>query len=277
MVMVNYMNRKISIQRLGIALIIFLLCSTAIVCAATDTYEYTFRKALHIVFVEDGRGLELLKGFRNVAVFSLIIIILGLFFAFLEFLCMYMGNRVITGILVEINRIVFLLPEMISILIIYYGVFGGDPKYGLIGAGIAFVVFFGTWMAPIFYDIINDISIGEKEAAYTMGYSKWQALFKIYIPQSLSKMIASLEGNVIIIIKTTALIEIVNVETVESVANAIRENTHVQIWPYAVSGMTYIILAGSLAWLVRFLSRKLAKLDNDPDKVRNRILKGRIK
>lgn len=271
------MNRKICIKRLGIALTTLMLCSTSMVCAATDIHKHTFRDAFYTVFVEDGRGFELLRGFRNVVVFSIIIIILGLCFAFIEFLCMYMGNRVISVILVEINRIIFLWPEMISILFIYYGVFGGDSKYGLISAGIAFVIFFGTWMAPIFYDIINNVSIGEKEAAYTMGYSKLQALFKIYIPQSLSKMIASLEGNIIIIIKTTALIEIVDVMTVESVANAIRENTHIQILSYAVSGMAYLIFAGSLAWLVRFLSRKLSKLDNNPEKVNNRILKGRIK
>jgi len=99
---------------------------------------------------------------------------------------------------------------------------------------------------------LNALQAGQYEAALTQGFSPWQALRLILLPQVLRNVLPSLVGIFIGLLKDTSLAFIVNVPELTTVAGQV--NSRVQIYPAAIFifvGVVYYLLCSGLGVLAR--------------------------
>lgn len=105
---------------------------------------------------------------------------------------------------------------------------------------------------------LRALPLGQYEAAQTQGFSPWQALRLILLPQALRNVLPSLVGIFIGLLKDTSLAFIVNVPELTTVAGQV--NSRVQIYPAAIFifvGVVYYLLCSGIGVMARSWQRRV--------------------
>ncbi|WP_227317672.1 amino acid ABC transporter permease [Cedecea davisae] len=98
---------------------------------------------------------------------------------------------------------------------------------------------------------LESLAKGQSEAAVAGGFTPWQSLRLVLLPQALRNALPSFAGLFISLIKDTSLAFIVNVPELTTVAGQV--NSRVQIYPAAIfifTGLVYYLLCSALAWRI---------------------------
>lgn len=104
---------------------------------------------------------------------------------------------------------------------------------------------------------LNALTKGQNEAAIAGGFTPWQTLRLVLLPQALRNALPSFAGLFISLIKDTSLAFIVNVPELTTVAGQV--NSRVQIYPAAIfifTGLVYYLLCSTLAWRIHRWQRQ---------------------
>ena len=147
-------------------------------------------------------------------------------------------------------------PALIQLFILYFG----GPQIGIqldafeagvIGLGVNA----GAYMTETIRGAIIAIDKGQREAARTLGLSKWQAMYKVILPQSARLMIRPLGVNINALIKATALVAAISVVELTYTAQRYIGSTYKPFEMFLLAGILYMIIiyvAGrGIAWLDR--------------------------
>ena len=134
-------------------------------------------------------------------------------------------------------------PMMLQIIFIYFA-----PYYlfkvtydRFIAIVIAFVVNYAAYFAEIFRSGILSIPKGQKEAAFTLGFSKVQTFFIILLPQIVKRILPAMSNEVISLIKTTSLAQIIGITEIFALAQK-QASYQFSILPLCVAGLIYLVL-----------------------------------
>ena len=149
-------------------------------------------------------------------------------------------------------------PMILQIIVVYfcpYYMFGisYDRSVAII---IAFVVNYAAYFSEIFRSGINSIPDGQKEAAYTLGFNKVQTFFLIILPQVVKIILPSMSNEVISLLKTTSLAQIIGVTEMFSLAQK-QASYNFSIVPLVLAGGYYLILVFFVSILFNKCEKKL--------------------
>ena len=149
-------------------------------------------------------------------------------------------------------------PIMLQIIVVYfcpYYMFGisYDRFLAII---IAFVVNYAAYFSEIFRSGINSIPEGQKEAAYTLGFNKVQTFFLIILPQVIKVILPSMSNEVISLLKTTSLAQIIGVTEMFALAQK-QASYNFSIIPLILAGGYYLILVFFVSILFNKVEKKL--------------------
>ncbi|MBA4790288.1 MAG: amino acid ABC transporter permease [Rhizobiales bacterium] len=101
---------------------------------------------------------------------------------------------------------------------------------------------------------------GQAEAGLSAGFSRFEVLVNILLPQALPNILPSLVGVFISLIKDTSLAFIVNVPELTTVAGQVNNRT--QIYPteiFLFTGAVYFLLCGALSLVVHLAQGRRAR------------------
>ncbi|MBV8648672.1 amino acid ABC transporter permease [Paludibacterium sp.] len=101
---------------------------------------------------------------------------------------------------------------------------------------------------------------GQNEAAMASGFTHWQRLRWVLLPQALSHILPSLVNLFVALIKDTSLAFVVSVPELTLVSSQI--NNREQIYPleiFLTAGAIYFALCSSLTWAAHQLENRLAR------------------
>ena len=131
-----------------------------------------------------------------------------------------------------------------------------DPKHpSYFGfAVVAFAFNYGAYMTDVVVSSYKAVDKGQLEAAYSVGMSTFQAMWKIVIPQAVVISLPNLSNYFMWLLKATSLASVVNV--FELLATA-RASTAVN---YAILE-GYLVAAG-IYWLVCIIAEQILKRIN---------------
>ena len=150
----------------------------------------------------------LLQGIKLTLTIALVSIILSMFFgtilAVLKNFSKGMLGKIAT-IYIEIFRNTPLLLWILSIRFLV----PIPPMYSGI---LSFTLFTSAIMAEIFRGGMNSISNGQYEAAYAQGFSKFETLRYIILPQSFRRCIPTFLSQAVTVIKDTSFLWAVGIE-----------------------------------------------------------------
>ena len=149
-------------------------------------------------------------------------------------------------------------PIMLQIIVVYfcpYYMFGKsyDRFLAII---IAFVINYAAYFSEIFRSGINSIPDGQREAAYTLGFNKIQIFFLIILPQVVKIILPSMSNEVISLLKTTSLAQIIGVTEMFALAQK-QASYNFSIIPLIIAGGYYLILIFFVSVLFNKAERKL--------------------
>ena len=152
-------------------------------------------------------------------------------------------------------------PLMLQIIVVYFG-----PYYMFrlkMGTGyrfpaviIAFVINYAAYFAEIYRSGIQSMPQGQYEAAYILGYSRFQTFFKIILPQVIKRILPSITNEVITLVKDTSLAFTLSVVEMFSVAKALASSQTSMI-PFVAAGLFYYIFNLIVACTMEWMEKKL--------------------
>ena len=194
---------------------------------------------------------------------TILIFILTLLFAIPLGIVVAIAQNSKNKILNAITKIYILIirgtPMMLQIIFVYFA-----PYYlfklsydRFLAVIIAFVINYAAYFAEIFRSGILSIPKGQKEAAFTLGFSKVQTFYIIILPQVVKRILPSMSNEVISLVKTTSLAQIIGVTEVFALAQK-QASFQFSILPLCISALIYLALCTIITFVFNKLEKKFS-------------------
>jgi polar amino acid transport system permease protein len=130
---------------------------------------------------------------------------------------------------------------------------------GLATVVCALALIGGAYLSHSVHAGIASIGKGQRDAALSLGLTRWQALREVILPQAVRVMMPSFVNQCVSLIKDTSLAYIVGVPEFTFLANQL--NNRLMVYPapiFLFVGLVYLILCGALQWLANRLLQRSA-------------------
>lgn len=205
--------------------------------------------------------LNLLKilseGLGTTLLVFLLTLVLGIPAGILVAVARNSKNRIVKTLIKIYILIIRGTPMMLQIIFIYFA-----PYYlfkvtydRFVAIIIAFVVNYAAYFAEIFRSGILSIPKGQKEAAFTLGFSKTQTFFRILLPQIVKRILPAMSNEVISLIKTTSLAQIIGITEIFALAQK-QASYQFSILPLCVAGLMYLVLCTIITYAFNKAEKK---------------------
>ncbi|MDO4938731.1 MAG: ABC transporter permease subunit [Lachnospiraceae bacterium] len=221
------------------------------------------------------RWSSLLFGIGITLLLNVVTISVGLLLGAGMFLWRYSESK--PGVMVtEVFRVVLTyIPPANWLLLVFYIIFRGRLELNLTAALVALSILFGFCVFSTAYDALEKVSSGEKEAVISMGYSRYKALVKIYIPRAMPYFLDGLKGCVRAHIQNTAFAELIYVADVQFVSDAMAAENPNTIAPLLLSTAIYVLLEIICDKILNRLMEAY-RYEKPSDKIEDNIKKGKF-
>lgn len=158
------------------------------------------------------------------------------------------------GVYVEIFRNT---PLLIQLFFIYYGL----PSFGIVltpvtAAVIGLSLNSGAYMSEVVRAAISSVNKGQYEAAFCLGYNRYQVFIHIVLPQAFRIALPTLMNYFTTMIKETSLVSVLSIAELTRVGNQIYARTLSPFEIYITIGAVYFVMTYSVAMLSRWVEKK---------------------
>ena len=231
-----------------------------------DTTKDSFNKT----FIREGRWKLFVDGVITTMVITLLSLLLGTILGFSVLMLCRNGNPVANAVTRFCFWLVRGMPMVVLLMILFYIVFGDISINGIAVAVIGFTLSFGASVYGLLKIGVGAIDIGQYEAAYALGYSNRRTFFKIILPQALPHVLPAYKGEIVGLIKATAIVGYIAVQDLTKMGDIVRSRTYEAFFPLIAVTIIYFVLEGVLGLIINKITIKLnPKLRKTSD-----ILKG---
>jgi polar amino acid transport system permease protein len=177
---------------------------------------------------------------------------IGLLVALLRLSDLIVGRAVARGFL----EIVRNMPLLVLLYVFYY-VFG--PIFGLdryAASVLCLAVFHGALISEIFRGGINAVARGQWEAAKSIGMTTAQIYRYIILPQSIKFMLPPMTGEVVNMIKSSAIVSVIAVVELTTVGRNIISDTYLSFEIWFTIAAVYMAVTLVISSLASYLERR---------------------
>jgi polar amino acid transport system permease protein len=102
------------------------------------------------------------------------------------------------------------IPMIVLMVVLFFALpFAGISLGSLLSTVVALSLGYGAYTAESFRAGIESVHSGQIEAARSLGLSRWQTIRKIILPQAIPVVIPPLTGNLVAMLKDTAVASVV--------------------------------------------------------------------
>ncbi|MBQ3061768.1 MAG: ABC transporter permease subunit [Lachnospiraceae bacterium] len=152
-------------------------------------------------------------------------------------------------------------PLMLQLLVVFFGpyyVFGTttSSNYRFYAVIIGFSINYAAYFAEIYRAGIENIPVGQREAALVLGYSKGQTFRKIIFPQMVKRVIPPVTNEVITLVKDTSLAFAIAYTEMFTMAKQVAA-AEASIMPLFVAGLFYYVFNFVVALVMELVEKKM--------------------
>jgi len=150
-------------------------------------------------------------------------------------------------------------PCLIQLFVLYFG----GPQVGInlepfaagvIGLGLNI----GAYMAESIRGAVLSVDRGQAEVARSIGFSRFQTLRKVVLPQAARLMIRPLGVNTVALVKGSALVSTISVVELTYTAQRFIGSTYKPFEIFGVAALLYMVVVYAVAKVVDLLDRRYA-------------------
>ena len=236
----------------------------------TENFWEGLSSSFNKTFLRENRWKLFLEGVGTTLLITVLSILFGTLLGFLVFMLCRNGNPVANSITQFCTWLVTGTPMVVLLMILYYIIFGSVTISGVSVAVIGFTLTFGAAVYGLLKMGVGTIDRGQYEAAYALGHSNRHAFFKIILPQAIPHVMPAWQGEIVGLIKATAIVGYIAVQDLTKMGDIVRSRTYEAFFPLIAITVIYFVLEGLFSFVVSRI-----KISIDPKKrSRERILKG---
>ena len=122
---------------------------------------------------------------------------------------------------------------------------------------LAFSLNTAAYSAEIFRGAMANTAIGEVEAGYACGLSRWQILRRVITPSSFRRALPAYGNEMIFLMHGTSLASVITLLDLTGAARVAARGTFAFSESYFVAIFLYMALTGGLVLMVRYTERRL--------------------
>jgi len=184
-------------------------------------------------------------------------ILLGLVLGLIAALMRISESKVIQAPVLFYIWIIRGTPLLLQLFIIYFGLAEvvNIPRFP--SAAIALGIHNGAYMAEIFRGTIQSIDRGQREAAFSLGMTKWQAMRRVILPQAFKRSIPPLGNQFIIALKDSSLASTIAVRELILTTRQYGSANMMMLEMLMVACIYYLIMTSVLMVLVGKIEKRL--------------------
>lgn len=152
-----------------------------------------------------------------------------------------------TSLLVQLFWIYFVLP--------LFGLRIPQFTAGVLAIGLNF----GAYCSEVVRSSVLAVPEGQHEASRALNFTRFQEIRYITLPQAFTMMLPNLGNQLIELLKSTALVSLINLSDLTQQANVIKASTFQTTEIFTLLLVIYFIISLPLSQGVRWLERKMMK------------------
>lgn len=148
------------------------------------------------------------------------------------------------------------LPELLTLFLVYFGAslvvqqlvdaFNLNVKIEInafLAGMVALGFVFSSYSSEVFLSAFRAIPIGQYEAGYAIGLSKWQTMRKIIFPQLIRIALPGLANLWLVLLKDTSLVSVISLADIIRQTQIAARVTKEPFFFYGIACLLYLILA----------------------------------
>ncbi|MBQ7196104.1 MAG: transporter substrate-binding domain-containing protein [Synergistaceae bacterium] len=233
--------------------------SAAVVTESTNTPSFIeeLKASFERTFLREDRYKLFIEGIIHTLIITALSIILGTILGFVVYLSCRTGSVIANLTTKFFVWLIRGMPMVVLLMILYYIVFGKVDIAGIWVAIIAFTLTFGSGVYGMLVAGVKAIDPGQLEAAYALGFTDWRAFFTIILPQAALHFMPTYKGEVVALIKATAIVGYIAVQDLTKMGDIVRSRTYEAFFPLIAVAVIYFVLAGMLNIFVNVIHNRI--------------------
>ncbi|MFW2356648.1 ABC transporter permease [Hydrogenophaga sp.] len=181
------------------------------------------------------------------------------------------GRPVIVGLATVYTTLVRGVPELVLMLLIYYGgTIGLNHLLEAMGskssvdinpflAGVLTIGFiYGAYMTETFRGAILSIPKGQMEAAWAFGMGPVRTFVRITTPQMVRYALPGFTNNWLVLIKATALVSLIGLQEMTYLAKQASAATREPFTFFLFAAALFLVYTSVSLWALRWLDRRFS-------------------
>ena len=211
-----------------------------------DSVRDSFEKT----FIRENRWKLFLEGIGTTMLITVLSILFGTALGFAVYMSCRNGNPVANTLTRFFTWLIQGMPVVVLLMILYYIFFAKSSINGTAVAVIGFTLVFGTAVYGMLCAGVGAVPKGQTEAAYALGYGNVRTFFRIILPQAVPHFLPAYKGEIVALIKATAIVGYIAVQDLTKMGDIVRGRTYEAFFPLIAVAVIYFILAAILTFLV---------------------------
>lgn len=219
-----------------------------------------------------GYGPQLWVGLQMTIGVASLSVLVGLVLGLLGASAKLSGNIIARKLADAYTTIVRGIPELILLLILYYGgtilvqklfEFLGRDEYVEIDAFTAGVLtlgfVFGAYATEVFRGAILAVHPGQIEAAQAIGMNRWQVFYRIMLPQVWRFALPGIGNLWLVLLKDTALISVIGLDEMMRKTYVAAGSTQDPFTFFAFAALVYLALTAFSMAVLQTAEKRLTR------------------
>ena len=154
-------------------------------------------------------------------------------------------------------------PMMVQLLIMGFVIMLPKTQTASVVCGIVTLgINSGAYVAEIIRSGLMSVPKGQTEAGRSLGFSYFQTMVHVVIPQAVKNILPALGNEMITLLKDTSLVSVIALRDVTKQTQNIVNITYNAFVPYITLALIYLVLVLLLTKLLSLFERRLRKSDH---------------
>ncbi len=134
------------------------------------------------------------------------------------------------------------IPQVVILMVMFYVVFATARISGIFVSVLTFSLIFASYSSELFRTSLEAIPLGQRQAGYAMGFNKYQTFRYILLPQAARIAFPVYKGEIISLIKMTAIVGYIAVQDLTKAGDIIRSRTFDAFFPLVMVALIYMLI-----------------------------------
>lgn len=130
---------------------------------------------------------------------------------------------------------------------------------------IALAISYSAFLSEVFRAGIDSVSIGQREAARSLGMTRWQVMRLIVLPQAIRVILPPLGNDFIAMLKESSLVSVLGVQDITRRGQTYASSTFTFFQAYNIVALTYLVLTVTLSMAVKGMEMYLDRSERHHD------------